>query len=69
MAQPSGIDLDTAINLPRADPWPWRLSVDLSVWTGVKLGAGFAIGVALVTIISWMIVILLLGVGIRSLSR
>jgi hypothetical protein len=45
------------------------MAIDLSVWAGVKFGAGFAIGVALVTITVWLIVFVLLGIGIQSLSR
>ena len=46
-----------------------RLSVDVSVWTGVKLGVGFAIGATLVGLIGWAIFIVVLGVGIQGLSR
>ncbi len=38
-----------------------RTLIDLNLWTGVKLGIGFAIGVALVTLTLWLIVFAVLG--------
>jgi hypothetical protein len=37
--------------------------VDLTVWTGVRLGAGFAIGVAFVTLVVSLIVAASVGTG------
>lgn len=50
----------------RKPAWPPRVAVDLSVWTGVKLGFGFGIGVALVSLTFWLIVIVLLGVSLTG---
>jgi hypothetical protein len=46
-----------------------RTNMDLSVWTAVKLGAGFAIGAMLVILLVWAIVVVLLGLGIQGLSH
>src|SRR6476660_2712366 len=61
--------VDDRSDIPTGDSAPWRLSLDMSVWTGVKLGAGFVIGAALVTLVAWAIVIALLALGISGLSR
>ncbi len=41
-----------------------RTLVDLTLWTGVKLGIGFAIGVSLVALILSLTVILVLGLDV-----
>ena len=51
-------------DVPDQPTWPKRVNVDLSIWTAVKLGAGFAVGVALVTLIFWLIVIALLDASL-----
>ena len=43
-----------------------RTLVDLSLWTGVKLGIGFAIGVALVALTLSLIVIVILGIDVQG---
>ena len=43
-------------------------TVDLSVWTGVKLGIGFAIGVALVTLVVAAIVILVFRIDVAGIG-
>jgi hypothetical protein len=46
------------------DYGPTRTSVDLSPWTGVKLGIGFAIGVALVGLILTIVVVFVLRIDV-----
>ncbi len=48
---------------------PDRTNVDFSLWTGVKLGAGFAVGVTLVSLIFWVMLIVLLGASLAGLGR
>lgn len=43
-------------------------TVDLSVWTGVKLGIGFAIGVALVTLVVAGVVVVVLHVDVAGIA-
>jgi hypothetical protein len=45
------------------------MDVDLSVWTGVKLGVGFAIGATLVGFLLAFIAVALLGASIAGLQR
>jgi len=45
------------------------MDIDLSVWTGVKLGVGFAIGAALVILLLAALVVVLLGQTITALLR
>ena len=49
-----------------ADFQPSRTPVDFSVLSGVKLGAGFVIGAAVVTLLGWAIVIILLAIGLGA---
>ncbi len=45
------------------------MDVDLSVWTGVKLGVGFAIGATLVVFLLAAIAVVVFGQTINSLLR
>jgi hypothetical protein len=45
------------------------MDVDLSVWTGVKLGVGFAIGATLVVFLLGAIAVVVFGQAITPLLR
>ena len=47
---------------------PNQTNVDLSIWTGVKMGVGFAIGVALVTLVLSAVVIIVFRVDVAGFA-
>jgi hypothetical protein len=48
---------------------PTRTDIDLSVWTGVKLGVGFAIGATLVVFLLGAIAVVVFGQTIAAFQR
>jgi hypothetical protein len=48
---------------------PTRLPIDFSVWAGLKLGVGFAIGTSLVSMSIVVVVLVLISIGIGGLHR
>ena len=45
------------------------MSVDLTVWAGVKLGAGFVLGASLVGLLVWVVIVILIAAGVSAMLR
>ena len=61
--------LDFSPDAAEFDLIPRRMSVDFSVWAGLKLGVGFTIGASLVGLFLSVVALVLLSMGVGGLHR